>query len=137
MGVILDSSVTIRAERTRTSETELLEQVQLVTDDPIVGLSAIGVTEIVHGIYRADTQARAIYRRTFLDRLLKDLPVFDYTVEVAKLAGRIDGERTAVGNSIPLVDLMIAATAMSHGFSVLTSNLRHLRKIPGLQVIPF
>jgi len=51
------------------------------------------------------------------------------------LAGRIDGEQTAAGVMIPSVDLLIGATALSLGFSVLTINLRHFRQIPGLNVI--
>jgi len=36
-----------------------------------------------------------------------------------------------------MVDLMIGATAIFAGFSILTFNLRHFRMIPGLHVIPF
>ena len=52
------------------------------------------------------------------------------------LAGRIDGEQTANGVIIPFVDLLIGATALSLGFSVLTANMRHFKQIPGLNVIP-
>jgi len=51
------------------------------------------------------------------------------------LAGRIDGEQTAAGVMMPSADLLIGATALSLGFSVLTINLRHFRQIPGLNVI--
>jgi predicted nucleic acid-binding protein len=37
---------------------------------------------------------------------------------------------------IPFGDLLIGATALSLGFSVLTANLRHFQKIPGLTVVP-
>lgn len=102
-----------------------------------MALSAIGVTELVHGIYRADTSARSAYRRLYVEDLLQDLPVVDYTTEVARLAGRIDGEQRAIGNAIPYMDLLIGATALSIGFSILTYNIRHFRKIPNLNVIPF
>jgi tRNA(fMet)-specific endonuclease VapC len=137
MGVILDSSVTIRAERIRMTEPQLLEEVRTVTNQEIVGLSAVGVTELVHGIYRADTQLRAANRRRFLEELLEDLDVYDYNLAVARLAGQIDGEQRAIGNSIPFPDLLIGATALSLNFSLLTVNLRHFRMIPNLNVIPF
>jgi len=41
------------------------------------------------------------------------------------------------GNIIPFVNLMIGATALVRGYSVLTTNLKHFRQIPGLNVIPF
>ena len=53
------------------------------------------------------------------------------------LAGKIDGEQQAQGVTIPFADLLIGATALSLGFSLLTANLRHFRLIPGLVVIPF
>jgi predicted nucleic acid-binding protein len=51
------------------------------------------------------------------------------------LAGRIDGEQTAAGVVIPFVDLLIGATALSLGFSILTANMRHFKQIPGLSVM--
>lgn len=137
MGVILDSSITIRAERAKITEVNLLRLVREATGDPIIALSAIGLTEMVHGIYRADLPERSLYRRNFLDQLLRDLPVYEYTIEVAMLAGQIDGEQTAIGNRIPMVDLMIGATALRESFSIMTHNLRHFQMIPNLNVIPF
>jgi tRNA(fMet)-specific endonuclease VapC len=137
MGVILDSSVCIRGERRKITPPDLLRQIHAITGSDRIGLSAIGVTEMVHGIYRADSPARSLYRRTYLDDLLSVLPVYDYTLDTARLAGQIDGEQQAIGNTIPLVDLMIAATALIEGFSIVTVNLRHFRMIPGLHVIPF
>jgi predicted nucleic acid-binding protein len=36
---------------------------------------------------------------------------------------------------IPFVDLLIGATALSLGFSIFTVNMRHFKKIPGLNVL--
>ncbi len=66
-----------------------------------------------------------------------DINVYDYTETIAWLAGQIDGEQQAMGNTIPFVDLMIGATALHLGYSILTANLRHFRQIPNLVVIPF
>jgi predicted nucleic acid-binding protein len=41
------------------------------------------------------------------------------------------------GNIIPFTDLLIGATALYHGYSIMTTNPRHFRLIPGLHVIPF
>jgi predicted nucleic acid-binding protein len=53
------------------------------------------------------------------------------------LAGKIDGEQQAQGVTVPFADLLIGATALSLGFSVLTVNLRHFCLVPGLTVVPF
>ena len=137
MGVILDSSVPIQAERMKMSEPTLLRRVRQLTNDEELGLSAVGVTEVVHGIFRADSTARAATRRQFLNDLLTDINVYSYTEAIAWLAGQIDGEQQAIGNTIPFVDLMIGATALHLNYAILTANLRHFRQIPNLVVIPF
>ena len=116
---------------------ELLRNIGRIAPGNDVGLSAIGVTELVHGIYRADSIQRAETRRQYLEALLFHLPVFDYTLAIAELAGRIDGQETMKGNKIPFADLLIGATALHHGYALLTTNLRHFRLIPNLQVLPF
>jgi tRNA(fMet)-specific endonuclease VapC len=90
---------------------------------------------LAHGIYRANSADRRLRRQAFIEELRAGLTVYPYTAETAMLAGRIDGEQTAMGVIIPSIDLLIGATALSLGFSVLTVNLRHFRQIPGLQVI--
>ena len=135
VGLILDSSVAIRAERDAISPRDFLLKIRSLSDAEDVGLSAIGVTELIHGIYRADSIARADRRRRFLTSLLEDLPVFPYTLEIAQIAGRIDGEQTRSGNIIPFIDLLIGATALAHHYAVLTTNVRHFRMIPNLEVL--
>ena len=50
------------------------------------------------------------------------------------LAGKIDGEQRSRGVTIPFADLLIGATALEVGYSLLTVNVRHFRLIPGLIV---
>jgi predicted nucleic acid-binding protein len=51
------------------------------------------------------------------------------------LAGKLDGEQQSKGVVIPFGDLLIGATALSLGYSVLTVNLRDFRRIPGLSIV--
>jgi predicted nucleic acid-binding protein len=135
MGLILDSSVIIAAERRGETVEKLIEQVVHAAGDQDAALSSIGLTELVHGIYRAQTPEMRLRRQSFIGELLRDLTVYPYTKETAMLAGRIDGEQQAQGVTVPFGDLLIGATALSLGFSVLTVNLRHFRLIPGLSVV--
>jgi len=50
--------------------------------------------------------------------------------------GKIDGEQQSQGIIIPFGDLLIGATALEVGYSILTVNVRHFRLIPGLTVVP-
>ncbi len=38
------------------------------------------------------------------------------------------------GNVIPDLDLLVAATALHHGLTLLTRNLRHFSRVPGLRL---
>jgi tRNA(fMet)-specific endonuclease VapC len=135
MGLILDSSVIIAAERRGDSVEQFIEQVVNATGDQDAALSAVGLTELIHGLYRAKTPAIRLHRESFLNELLADLTVYPYTRETAILAGKLDGEQQAKGVVIPFGDLLIGATALSLGYSVLTVNLRDFRRIPGLSVM--
>jgi predicted nucleic acid-binding protein len=61
--------------------------------------------------------------------------VYPYTKETALLAGKIDGEQQSRGIIIPFGDLLIGATALEVGYSMVTANVRHFRLIPGLTVV--
>jgi predicted nucleic acid-binding protein len=135
MGVILDSSVAIAAERRGDIVEQLIEQIVNRIGDQEAALSAIGLTELIHGIYRARTPEVRLRRESFLNELLADLTVYPYTKETALLAGKIDGEQQSRGVVIPFGDLLIGATALSVGYQVLTGNPRDFQCVPGLSVV--
>lgn len=135
MGLILDSSVVIAAERRGDNVAQMLKQIVAATGDQRAVLSAVGLTELVHGIYRAQTAEARSRRDAFIRELLNDVEVYPYTKETALLAGKIDGEQQSRGAVIPFGDLLIGATALEVGYSVLTANVRHFRLIPGLTVV--
>ena len=124
------------AERRSYTVEQLIQEVIARTGDQDAALSSVGLTELIHGIYRAQTAETRLHRQSFIEELLRDLTVYPYTKETARLAGRVDGEQQAQGVTIPFADLLIGATALSIGFSVLTANPRHFRLIPGLSVVP-
>jgi predicted nucleic acid-binding protein len=57
------------------------------------------------------------------------------TRETALLAGKVDGEQQSRGVTVPFGDLLIGATALEVGYSLLTVNVRHFRMIPNLTVV--
>lgn len=135
MGVILDSSVLIAGERRGESVREILNRVRLAQGDVECALSVVTIVELTHGIYRAKSSADRDRRRSFSEELRRDMIVHAVTVEIAELAGRIEGEQGAIGISIAFEDLLIGATALHFGFGVLTQNVRHFQVIPGLPVL--
>jgi tRNA(fMet)-specific endonuclease VapC len=137
LGVILDSSTAIEAERQHLNAAQFLRHIALKIGEHEVAISSITVAEMAHGIYRANTPERHERRRTFLDDLKAAVPVYPITEVTAELAGKISGESSAKGVSIPLDDLLIGACALERGYAVTTCNLRHFEMIPGLIIVPF
>ncbi len=135
MGVILDSSVIVTAERRGHSVRQILEQVLASQGETEVGLSVVTVAELVHGAYRSKTQAQKERRLEFIERLCWDVPVHPVTLDIARLVGRIEGEQEAQGIQFTFEDLVIGATALHLGYAVMTLNTRHFQRIPGLSVV--
>jgi predicted nucleic acid-binding protein len=135
VGLILDSTALVAAERSGDSARQLLESIALQSGDQEMAISVVTVLELAHGIARADRAERRDIRRRFLDELLAGVPVQPVTVPVALRAGQIDGQAQSNGIRIPLSDLLIGVTALEMGYRVATANIRHFQKIPGLAVI--
>ena len=131
----MDSSAIIAAERRGRSVREILEQVRSAQGDVEIGISVVTVAELVHGAYRTRTQAQQERRLEFIERLSNDIPVHPVTLEIARLAGRIEGQQETVGVQFAFEDLLIGATALFLGYSIATLDLRHFQRIPGLSVV--
>jgi predicted nucleic acid-binding protein len=137
MGLILDSSVVIAAERQRETITQLLRRIVSIAGDQRVALSAVGLTELAHAIYRAPNPVQRQNHERYINDLLANMEVVPYAKATALLAAKIDGEQRAQGVTIPFADLLIGVTALEHGYAVATVNLRHFGLIPGLQIVTF
>lgn len=136
MGLILDSSVLIRAERQGKNARQVLTSMSKHLGEVEVGISVVTLIELAHGAARADTPDRRSHRQRFIEELLTAMPVYPVTISVALRAGQLDGENQIRGLRIPLADLLIGVTALELGYSVHTANLRHFNRVPGLSIVP-
>jgi tRNA(fMet)-specific endonuclease VapC len=98
-------------------------------------LSVVTIAELVHGAYRAKTQEQRDRRLEFIERLASDVPMYPVTLEIARLAGRIEGQEGAKGVQLAFEDLLIGVTALQLGYSIATLNVRDFQRIPGLLVV--
>jgi predicted nucleic acid-binding protein len=137
LGLVLDSSTAITAERKKQSVVEWIETILEAHGLVDLALSPVTVAELVHGIYRSKTSEAGLRRRQYIEELVSLIPVHPITNRTGWLVGQIAGQEAAKGNVLPFNDLMIAAAAIEQGYAVLTGNLRHFQKIPGLAVVPF
>jgi tRNA(fMet)-specific endonuclease VapC len=128
MGLILDSSVLIAAERGRLRFPEFCA----AQGDEELFLAAITASELLHGVERAATTAQRERRAAFVEALLARLPVLEFDLDVARWHARLWAELAATGTPVGPHDLLIAATARRHGFSLATLNVAEFARVPGL-----
>ncbi|MHB2008015.1 MAG: PIN domain-containing protein [Acidobacteriaceae bacterium] len=137
MGLILDSSVLIAAERKGKNARNALAEIALRAAGEDVAVSVVTLIELAHGIARSDTPERKAMRQQFLNEMMEAVPVHPVSVPVALRAGRIDGENAARGVRLALSDLLIGVTALELGYRVATGNVRHFQMVPGLEIVHF
>jgi predicted nucleic acid-binding protein len=95
--------------------------------------SAVVVGELFKGAYGSSAAARHL--RNIEARVLPAITVLSYDVEVARVYGAVRAQLEGAGKGLADADLQIAATAIHHGLELVTGNLRHFRRIPGLQLL--
>ncbi len=135
MGLVLDSSVLIAAERDAKPVSSLLATLEHEHGETEILLSSVTVIELEHGLHRAQTSQQARTRRDYLNTVFAAIPVEPFTTEMAQLAAKIDADARKAGPAIPFADLLIGATALHFGYAVGTLNPRHFRTLPNLNVI--
>ena len=130
MGVIFDSSEIIFLERDRTQVASLVSGRE---GEPF-GISVVTVAELLHGVERADTEARRVKRQSFVEKVLGAFPIFPFDTTVARIYARLWASLAKKGFTVGAHDLIIAATAISLDYSVITANRRDFEKIEGLKL---
>jgi predicted nucleic acid-binding protein len=135
LGLILDSSTIIDAERKRQTVEGLLETLRARFGEVDLCISVVTIAELAHGIARAKTVEQRVRRKAFFEEVLMHVPSYPVTEASAEIAGTLGGEQAAKGITLPFADLLIGVAALEQGYAVATLNARDFEKIPGLTVV--
>ena len=130
MGALIDASSLIAAERGDVD----LEQLLQGEFDAEVAVSAITASEMLHGLHRLTGGVRQARTERFVLAVLNRLPVMPFDLAAARVHARLGADLKARGVSVGAHDLIIAATAVSIDFAVITRDLRSFPRIDGLIV---
>jgi predicted nucleic acid-binding protein len=95
LGLVLDSSTAIAAERSKQSVADFIESNPRAHGPLDLSLSPVTVAELVHGIFQARTSAAAQSRRLFIEELVSLIPVHPFTKQTGWLVGQIEGQEGA------------------------------------------
>jgi tRNA(fMet)-specific endonuclease VapC len=109
---------------------EIVARVQDLSPD--IALSVISLAELYEGVfYSRDPQNS----EEALQDFLRGIELVGIDDEITRVFGRERGRLRAAGKTVGDFDLLLGATALRHGLTVLTNNRRHFELIETLQVV--
>ena len=130
MGVMVDSSVLIYCERQN-----LRTQFASPLENEGMFISAITVSELYLGVFRADTEVRRQKRTAFVSRVIGDSTVLDFNLAIAHRPAEIGAGLRQAGRIIGPHDLIIAATALAKDLEVITRDERSFPRIAEVRLV--
>ena len=121
-GILVDTSVLINLLHLRKEPVALIRELTLRGLE--LAISSVNIAELYGGMRKGEEHATA--------ELLSAFKWVSLTPEIAKKAGEITAARREVGRNHSLDDMMIAATAIEHGYALLTDNRKDF-EIPEIE----
>ena len=131
MGVIIDSSVLIAAERGRLDWIGWQETLR----DEQQFIAVITLSELWHGWHRAQNQEQRSRRERFIRGIEDRFPILAVGVAEARVHARLWSELSLAGALIGAHDLLIAAIALANGHKLATLNRSEFARIAELQIV--
>lgn len=129
MRYLLDTNVlseVIRKEPNR----ELMQRLNEVAPREAT-TSVVCVAELRHGAARV-AHGALLWKRITRE-ILSRVDILPLSETEAVRAGDLLATLESQGEPIGMEDVWIGATALEHGLTVVTRNLKHFRRIPGLK----
>jgi toxin FitB len=96
-------------------------------DSDYLHLSVVTIGEIQRGICKLGNSPRALKLQDWLndDLIVKfDRRIIPIDVSVMEGWGRLMAGLNTMGLSLPIMDSLVAATAIAHGFTLVTRNIK-------------
>jgi tRNA(fMet)-specific endonuclease VapC len=131
MGVILDSSILIAAERKRFDLALFLS----AHPNELFFITTITASELLHGCARASDAGIRERRTKFVEDVLQDYAVLPFNLAEAREHAQLWADLEIKGTLIGERDLLIASIAKANGHSLATLNRNEFARIPGLLLI--
>ncbi len=130
MARIVDTGVLIELERRGRTVDDLLPG---SPDEPVF-VTSISISELLVGLHRAPPGRRQLQRETFIMEVVKRISVLPFDLQAALVHAEISVQLMKLGQPIGIYDTLIAAIALTHEYTVLTTNPKHFARVPGLVV---
>jgi tRNA(fMet)-specific endonuclease VapC len=128
--LLLDTTFLIDAQRAT------IDLDEVISDDDDVAIAAITVAEMRVGVELAKGKIRTS-REALLNEVLDEIPILDYTVDVAQSHAELLVEVRRQGRPRGAHDLIIAATSLSHSRIVVSADRSAFEDLPGVAVLKY
>ncbi len=92
--------------------------------------TAVSAAELLYGVARDANERRSEQVRA----MLSSFRVAPFDVAAAKIFGPLRAELEREGQRLDQADLMIASICLARDLTLVTGNVRHLARVPGLRV---
>lgn len=128
MGLILDTSILVAAERKRFDFKSFI-----LAEAPSENyyISIITVSELLHGVYRASGKRR-VRRNAFVEAIIQKTPILQFDLSIARFHAELSANLETSGFRIGAHDLIIAATCLRFNYKIATLNEKEFERVDGL-----
>ncbi|HMP76470.1 MAG TPA: type II toxin-antitoxin system VapC family toxin [Kiritimatiellia bacterium] len=130
MGILIDSSILIHAERTGADYAERVKD----RESEASFISVITASELLHGVHRAADPSIRSRRQAFVEAILSAIPVLPIDLATARSHAQLWAELSRNGLMIGVHDAWLASACLAHGLRMATFNLREFERVPGLEI---
>ncbi len=97
--------------------------------------STVVVAELYVAAYRATGSEK--WLRRIQEAILPVVKVIHFDLDCAHVCGRVQADLMDRGVPIDSADVQIAATALRYRLTLVSANLRHFDRVPGLKLLTF
>jgi len=98
--------------------------------DPIK-ISVISLMELYYGAYKSQKITSNLAKVKTLENFLEVIPLGN---EIVEIFGMQKAKLEKIGSRLDDFDLSLACSALAHNLILVTNNVRHFKKIEGLEI---
>ncbi len=124
----LDTDILVglfRGDRKALEKIADLERAETLSTTPINAM------ELFKGAYRSKFWQDNVEQ---VQKLLNNLKLLEFNIESSKLAGQLIEKLRQEGKGVGDMDSIIAGLVIAHAEKLVTRNIRHFKRVPGLKV---
>lgn len=130
--MILDTSFLI--DLMNTDEDAVAMATEIESDSRPQRIPAQVVYELYVGVGYTETPSQEVAK---IQSVLEARPIVEVTEEIAKQAGRLDGQLRRTGDRVGEGDVIVGATAIRHDEPVVTGNPDDFSRLPDVEVVSY